>query len=179
MELAVLCTVSQRPCFAAGLCQPLLSCQYAVHWLTFPIFCPAVLHICCGSTATHNQQTQLVRDMAEVGEAALAHEYRKQLQLPESVLKVDPAAIAAQEEARRQQYMQLELPQGSLLFVDDEATLLQAAQLLAGSDVVGLDVEWKPSHMAGEASPAALLQVRRRQHAVPVYVDAVQEWMNE
>ncbi|WIA30602.1 hypothetical protein OEZ86_000682 [Tetradesmus obliquus] len=111
-------------------------------------------------------QTQLVRDMAEVGEAALAHEYRKQLQLPESVLKVDPAAIAAQEEARRQQYMQLELPQGSLLFVDDEATLLQAAQLLAGSDVVGLDVEWKPSHMAGEASPAALLQLATRKAAL-------------
>jgi hypothetical protein len=105
------------------------------------------------------KQTQLVRDMADLGEIALAHEYRKQLNLPESVLTVDPAAVAAQEEARRQQYMQLDLPPGSLLFVDDEAKLLQAAQLLAGSDVIGLDVEWKPSHAAGGASPAAVLQV--------------------
>jgi hypothetical protein len=106
------------------------------------------------------QQTQLVKEMADMGELALAHEYRKQLNLPESVLTIDPAAVAAQEEARRQQYMQLELPPGALLFVHDEATLLQAAQMLAESDVVGLDVEWKPSHAAGESSPAAVLQVR-------------------
>jgi hypothetical protein len=98
--------------------------------------------------------------MADMGEIALAHEYRKQLNLPEAVLTVDPAAVAAQEEARRQQYMQLDLLPGALLFVDDEATLLQAAQLLAGSEVIGLDVEWKPSHTAGETSPAAVLQVR-------------------
>eukprot|EP00882_Tetradesmus_deserticola_P023155 GHRQ01025193.1.p2 GENE.GHRQ01025193.1~~GHRQ01025193.1.p2 ORF type:complete len:164 (+),score=56.67 GHRQ01025193.1:741-1232(+) len=98
--------------------------------------------------------------MADMGELALAHEYRKQLNLPQSVLTVDPAAVAAQEAARRQQYMQLELPPAALLFVNDEETLQQAAQMLAGSDVIGLDVEWKASHEAGEAFPAAVLQVR-------------------
>jgi hypothetical protein len=124
--------------------------------LLLPLFqCARALLLCL-----QTQQTQLVRDMADMGEIALAHEYRKQLNLPEAVLTVDPAAVAAQEEARRQQYMQLELPPGALLFADDEATLLQAAQMLAGSDVVGLDVEWKPSHTAGGTSPAAVLQVR-------------------
>ncbi|KAF6257473.1 hypothetical protein COO60DRAFT_1701845 [Scenedesmus sp. NREL 46B-D3] len=93
-------------------------------------------------------------------------EYRKQLNLPESVLTVDPAALAAQEEARRQQYMQLELPPGALLFVDDEPKLLQATQMLAGSDAVGLDVEWKPAHAVGETSPAAVLQLATRKSAV-------------
>jgi len=31
--------------------------------------------------------------------------------------------------------------------------------LLAGHPVLGLDVEWKPSHTAGVVSPAAVLQV--------------------
>jgi hypothetical protein len=31
--------------------------------------------------------------------------------------------------------------------------------LLAGQPVLGLDVEWKPSHTAGVVSPAAVLQV--------------------
>lgn len=121
-----------------------------------PSLLPTTCVCCCSAVCT---QTQLVRDMADEGELALAEEYRKQLGLPKSVLVVDPAAILAQEAARREQYMQLDLPEGGLLFVDSEAGLAQATQLLGGCEVLGLDVEWKPSHTAGVASPAAVLQV--------------------
>jgi hypothetical protein len=68
--------------------------------------------------------------------------------------------IAAQEAARRAAYLQLELPSAShLLWVDDAAGCSRVYQALSGSDVLGLDVEWKPSHVAGVASPAAVLQV--------------------
>lgn len=110
--------------------------------------------------------------MADMGEMSLAEEYRKQLGLPESVLTVDPDQVAAQEAARREQYLQIEQYIASdeqLLFVDDECGLLRAYDVLAGSDVLGLDVEWKPSHVAGVTSPAALLQagdgVSCRRHA--------------
>lgn len=70
------------------------------------------------------------------------------------------AVVAAREAARREAYLQLDLPEGSVLWVDDAAGCVQAQQVLAGSDVLGLDVEWKPSHVAGVTSPAAVLQVR-------------------
>eukprot|EP00878_Enallax_costatus_P036497 GHUV01040991.1.p1 GENE.GHUV01040991.1~~GHUV01040991.1.p1 ORF type:complete len:193 (+),score=43.24 GHUV01040991.1:458-1036(+) len=110
-------------------------------------------------------QTTLVRDMAQLGELSLAEDYRKQLGLPPSVLTVDPGQLAAQEAARREQYIQIEQyinPEEQLLFVIDEAGLLRASEALSGSDVIGLDVEWKPSHAAGVTSPAAVLQVRWR-----------------
>lgn len=69
------------------------------------------------------------------------------------------AVLAAQEAARREAYLQVDLPEGSVLWVDDAAGCVQAQQVLASSDVLGLDVEWKPSHVAGVASPAAVLQV--------------------
>lgn len=52
-----------------------------------------------------------------------------------------PAAVAAQEAARREAYLQLDLPQGCLLWVDDPAGCDRATQALAGSREVGLDVE--------------------------------------
>eukprot|EP00878_Enallax_costatus_P034839 GHUV01038726.1.p1 GENE.GHUV01038726.1~~GHUV01038726.1.p1 ORF type:complete len:113 (-),score=26.46 GHUV01038726.1:145-483(-) len=103
--------------------------------------------------------------MAQLGELSLAEDYRKQLGLPPSVLTVDPGQLAAQEAARREQYIQIEQyinPEEQLLFVIDEAGLLRASEALSGSDVIGLDVEWKPSHAAGVTSPAAVLQVRWR-----------------
>lgn len=122
-----------------------------------------VIHVksitCCGFL-----QTTLVRDMAQLGELSLAEDYRKQLGLPTSVLTVDPEQLAAQELARRKQYIQIEQyinPEDQLLFVCDEADLLRASEVLGGSDVLGLDVEWKPTHVAGVTSPAALLQVGR------------------
>eukprot|EP00879_Flechtneria_rotunda_P029008 GHRR01031259.1.p1 GENE.GHRR01031259.1~~GHRR01031259.1.p1 ORF type:complete len:747 (+),score=261.21 GHRR01031259.1:313-2553(+) len=111
-------------------------------------------------------QTQLVQDMADAGELALAEEYRKQLRLPESLLAFDPGQVAAREAARREQYLQLDLPPAAVLFVDDAIGLCEAAQLLHGSGAVGLDVEWKPSHTAGVTSPAALLQVANRRVVV-------------
>lgn len=69
------------------------------------------------------------------------------------------AVIGAQEAARREAYLQLDLPEGSVLWVDDAPSCAQAHQVLAISDVLGLDVEWKPSHLAGQTSPAAVLQV--------------------
>eukprot|EP00775_Hariotina_reticulata_P004540 gene4540-4792_t len=111
-------------------------------------------------------QTQLVQDMADVGEVLLAEEYQKQLGLPESVLTISPAQLAAQESARLQQYLQLTLPPERLLFVDDDVGMIQASQLLSGHPVLGLDVEWKPSHTAGVVSPAAILQVASHDAAV-------------
>lgn len=71
------------------------------------------------------------------------------------------AAVAAQEAARRAAYLQLDLPADThLLWVDDADSCARAGQALAGSDVLGLDVEWKPSHTAGVSSPAAVLQVK-------------------
>jgi hypothetical protein len=52
-----------------------------------------------------------------------------------------PAGIAAQEAARREAYLQLELPQGCLLWVDDPPGCDRATLALAGSREVGLDVE--------------------------------------
>jgi hypothetical protein len=69
------------------------------------------------------------------------------------------AVIAAQQAARREAYLQLDLTEGSVLWADDAASCAKAHQVLATSDVLGLDVEWKPSHLAGQTSPAAVLQV--------------------
>lgn len=103
--------------------------------------------------------------MADAGEGLLAEEFRTQLGLPPDVLRVDPGLLAAQEAARQAHYLQLELPDSAVLFAGDAAGLAAAADALAGSQVLGLDVEWKPSHTAGAVSPAAILQVCAR-HAV-------------
>lgn len=83
------------------------------------------------------------------------------------------AELAAQEAARRAAYLQLDLPPPAdgadgdgtsscscLLWVDDADGCRRALQALSGSSAIGLDVEWRPSHVAGVTSPAALLQVR-------------------
>lgn len=76
---------------------------------------------------------------------------------PHTHLCPPPAELAAQEAARREAYLQLVLPPGGvLLWADDEPACDTARQLLGGSDALGLDVEWKPSHVT---TPAALLQV--------------------
>lgn len=68
------------------------------------------------------------------------------------------AVIAAQEAARREAYLQLDLPESAVLWVEDAAGCARAHAVLSTSDVLGLDVEWKPSHLAGVTSPAAVLQ---------------------
>jgi hypothetical protein len=98
--------------------------------------------------------------MVTAGQLALANEYRKQLQLPEEVLAFDPQQLAADEAARREAYLQLPAdPPVQILVVTDAAGLREAASKLAGVAVIGMDVEWKPSHMVGQTTPAALLQV--------------------
>lgn len=81
------------------------------------------------------------------------------------------AELAAQEAARREAYLQLSLPADAILWVDDAEGCAAALQQLAGSDVMGLDVEWKPSHVAGVASPAALLQVMPPSKQVYVHTE--------
>jgi hypothetical protein len=102
----------------------------------------------------------LLRHMVTAGQLALANEYRKQLHLPEEVLAFDPEQLAADEAARREAYLQLPVdPPVRILIVTDGAGLQQAASILQGATVIGMDVEWRPSHMVGQNTPAALLQV--------------------
>lgn len=75
-----------------------------------------------------------------------------------SLVVVCTAVIAAQEAARREAYLQLDLPESAVLWVEDAAGCARAHDVLSTSDVLGLDVEWKPSHLAGVTSPAAVLQ---------------------
>ena len=98
--------------------------------------------------------------MVSEGQLALAFEYRQQLGIPETELRLDPAAIAAEEEARRLEYLQLPFAVEEILFVDDEASLAEAAHRLEGATVLGMDVEWKPTSESGAQSPASLLQVK-------------------
>lgn len=80
--------------------------------------------------------------MVDAGEASLAEDFRQQLALPPDALRVDPAAIAAAEAARREAYLQLPLPGGAVVVVDGSEGLAAAGRALAAADAVGLDVEW-------------------------------------
>lgn len=107
-------------------------------------------------------QSLLLQEMVGAGEAALASDYRQQLGLPESALRIDAGALAAAEAARAEKYLQLSLPPAAVQVVDDVADLPAVSAALAAADAVGVDVEWQPSHQPGRQSPAALLQVRGR-----------------
>jgi len=98
--------------------------------------------------------------MVSVGEAALASDYQQQLNLPPDVLTIDPEALAAAEARRRDQYLQVDLPERLIQMVDSPEQLEGAGEALRAAAAVGIDVEWQPSHQAGKQTPAALLQVR-------------------
>jgi hypothetical protein len=100
----------------------------------------------------------LLQEMVACGEAALAADYRQQLGLPETALKIDPEELAAAEAGRKETYLQLQLPPGAVAVVDDARQLVEAGRALAAAGAVGIDVEWQPG---GRQAPAALLQVRR------------------
>ncbi|GIL53333.1 hypothetical protein Vafri_8955 [Volvox africanus] len=90
-------------------------------------------------------QMELLQQMVEAGEAVLADEYRKRFGLPPGALNLDPVQLAAQEAARAERYLPLELPPDAVLFVDGPAGLRAAAAALAGARLLGIDVEWRAS----------------------------------
>eukprot|EP00877_Chromochloris_zofingiensis_P011233 jgi/Chrzof1/6363/Cz18g05220.t1 len=105
-------------------------------------------------------QRTLVREMLACGESELATQYATQLGIPESALQVDPEAVAAEEAARKEQYLQLAVPLEAVAIIADATALEEAGNQLLQAAVVGIDVEWKPNHEAGSSSaPASLLQV--------------------
>lgn len=87
-------------------------------------------------------QVMLLREMVTAGEPALAADYRQQLGLDDSVLSIDPAAVAAAEAQRRDQYLQLGLPPEAVVVVDRVEQLEGVGAKLAAAPAVGLDVEW-------------------------------------
>jgi hypothetical protein len=56
--------------------------------------------------------------MVEAGESAMAREYASLFGLPETVLVIDPAELAAEEAKRQARYLQLHVPVQNLIMVD-------------------------------------------------------------
>ncbi|KAL0033286.1 hypothetical protein WJX77_001863 [Trebouxia sp. C0004] len=105
-----------------------------------------------------NCQEQVVRAMALAGQLAQADEVREQFGLSEDVLDIDSAEADALRAAAAEAYLPLRLPASSVLFIDDEAMVSRARDILQGVTMVGLDVEWKPN-TCGQQNPASILQV--------------------
>ncbi|KAG1680371.1 hypothetical protein FOA52_015462 [Chlamydomonas sp. UWO 241] len=94
-------------------------------------------------------QELVVRAMVEAGERGMADEYRSLFGLPESALApADPAVLAAEAAARAARYMQ---PPRPALFVDSPEQLAEVEVIMAAATLMGLDVEWKPSHIGSSS----------------------------
>jgi len=95
-------------------------------------------------------QTTVIETLAEIGELAYAHEFALRCGLD---FWCDPAQLENLVARRRLMYFQLP-EELCVVFVDDERTLLEAAEkFLFNQDVIGLDTEWGAS--VGEDSDKA------------------------
>lgn len=106
--------------------------------------------------------------MAQDGEMLMAQEYVKLFGLPEAIIDIDPAVLAAEVLLRASKYQQLAIPFEEILFADTVEKAMLAEGWLSNADAIGLDVEWKPDQK-GSKSKASILQVR---HAEGTSVDA-------
>ena len=74
-------------------------------------------------------QEQVVRAMALAGETALAEETREQFGLSRDTLDINSTEAAAQRARTVDTYLPLQLPAGSVFFIDDDTAIFRFGQL--------------------------------------------------
>lgn len=93
--------------------------------------------------------------MAREGDADLALEYVNMFGLDPSAAEVHESQLAAAEAVRAATYLQLSLPDSAVLFIDSDERVAEAAALLEGQVLLGLDTEWQTPLANGNGATSA------------------------
>lgn len=97
-------------------------------------------------------QERLVARMALDQDADLALEYARMFRLDPSAAQVLECQVAASAAVRVATFLQLDIPNSAVLFVDSDERLAEAAALLEGAAMLGLDTEWQAPLVNGNGN---------------------------